>query len=255
MEKNYYTAKEAMAVLGKPNTTFYREVKAGLIPYVGKKHSMRFPKEAIDILAEVGIEGEHSYLTFTLTTIAEVWEAQEMTKAPYDEDDTVPFKTILRWRKMNNEISMSLKEGDKLIGWVTFLPLDEKMAIALANNEIKEKDIPLQAIKKWTDSELSVYIPTMEVVPSENLHKDAARGRFLLRKTIKWAITLTIQHNIKNWYAAGVTPEGQAIMEALGFDPIRELDNGKRKGYKLEMSWKPVKLISRFAESLKTQEQ
>lgn len=255
MQEEYYTAKEAMRILGKPTTTFYREVKEGRIPYKGKRPHMRFPKEAVNALAEVGTnEEDNANLTFTFSTIADAWTKQEMTRQPYGSEDAVPFKTVLAWRKRNDEISMNVKEGEKLLGWTTFLPLDERVIAALIEDKIREKDIPLPAIKKWTDKQLSVYIPVIEVVPSGNIQRDKEIASYLIRKTIKWAITLTIQHDIKNWYAIGATPEGQALLEALGFKLIADY-NEERKGYMLETKLEPVKLVSMFLKSMGEQKE
>lgn len=253
MEKQYYTAKEAMQILKKPNATFYREAKAGLIPHIGKRPNMRFPKEAIDALAEVGtFDEEETSLTFTLSTIATAWEKQDMAHS-YEEEDIVPFKNVLEWRKVNSELSMDVKEGDKLRGWITFLPLDEKVIIALIRDEIREKDIPLRAIKRWSEKQLSVYIPIIEVISSGNRSKDRRIGVYLLKKAIKWAINLTIRYDIKNWYGIGVTTDGQAILEALGFKEIMSLEEGKRKAYMLETKIKPVRLVSALLNEMKEQ--
>jgi len=255
VEQQYYDAKKAMEILNKPTTTFYREVREGKIPHTGKRPSMRFPKEAIDALAEVGLEEEHEKLIFELSTIADAWTKQEITKQPYGDDDAVPFKTVLEWRKRNNDISMHVKDGNKLVGWVTFLPLDESVIYALIDDKIRERDIPPQSIKRWTDRRLSIYLPIIEVVPSGNLQKDRDRGIFLIRHSIKWALTLTIQYDIKNWYGIGTTPEGQNILEALGFEQINSLDGGKRKGYILNSIVKPAKLISHYLKMMEAQDE
>ena len=256
MERKYYTAKEAMQILNKPTTTFYREVREGRIPHVGKKPNMRFPKEAIDAMAEVGeFTVEDQELVFEQSTIADAWTKQEITRQPYDDDDAVPFKTVLEWRKVNNDISMHVKDGNKIVGWTTLLPLDEQIILALIYDKMREKDIPAKAVKKWSKPQLSVYIPIIEVVPSGNARRDRDRGAFLLRKTIKWAITLTIQHDIKNWYGIGISPEGQSILEALGFKEINNLEHGKRKGYLLETKAEPVRFASKFIEEVGKQNQ
>ena len=41
MEKQYYTAEEAMKVLNMPKSTFYKEVEAGNIPKVIEKGHKR----------------------------------------------------------------------------------------------------------------------------------------------------------------------------------------------------------------------
>ncbi|HEV2660665.1 MAG TPA: helix-turn-helix domain-containing protein [Ktedonobacteraceae bacterium] len=251
-KEEYYTAKEAMELLGKPSTSFYREVREGRIPHKGKRPNMRFPKEAIDVIAEVRAnkKEEEENLTFILSTIADAWTKQEITHQPYEDEDAVPFKTVLEWRERNDEISMNVKLRGRILGWTTFLPLDETIIVELLYNRMREKDIPPQAIKKWTDRQLSVYIPIIEVIPSDNVERDKEVGAFLLKKTIKWAITLMIQYDIKNWYGIGATAEGQAILERLGFELITDLEGGKRKGYKLETKTEPVRLVSRFLQSI-----
>jgi hypothetical protein len=252
MKEEYYTAKEAMELLGKPSTSFYREVREGRIPHKGKRPNMRFPKKAIDAIAEVGGDKkeEEENLIFTPSTIADAWTKQEITHQPYENDDAVPFKTVLEWRKMNDDISMNVKLRNRILGWTTFLPLEETIITELLYDRMREKDIPPRAIKKWTDKQLSVYIPIIEVIPSDSTERDRKVGAFLLRKTIKWATTLMIQYDIKNWYGIGTTAEGQDILERLGFELITDLEEGKRKGYAFESKAEPVRLISRFLQSL-----
>jgi len=58
--------------------------------------------------------------------------------------------------------------------------MDERVAAALVHHQIKEKDVPASAIKKWSERRLSVYIPTIEVIPSGNERKDKERASFFL---------------------------------------------------------------------------
>ena len=251
MNTNSYNAKEAMEILKLPTTTFYRKVREGEIPHKGRRPNMQFPKEAIDAIAEATTEEDNSdKLKFKLSTLDDAWKKQEITKQPYPDEDAVPFKTVVAWRKRNDEISMHVEEENKILGWTTFLPLEEEIIIDLLNDRLREKDIPPTAIKKWTDPRLSVYIPIIEVVPTKNAEKDKEVGFYLLRKTVKWAVTLMLQHDIKNWYGIGTSPEGQAILEALGFKPLTTLDEGERKGYMLEAGAKPVRLISHLLKSM-----
>lgn len=56
MEKQYYTAEEAMNILKKSRSTFYREVEDGTIPSEleeGRKRGRKYPKEAIDAHARL----------------------------------------------------------------------------------------------------------------------------------------------------------------------------------------------------------
>lgn len=165
----------------------------------------------------------------------------------YGPDDVISFERALEWRDSNPDISMSVKEEKLFVGMATFLPLDEEVIQALLKDSMREKDIADQAIQKWTEQQLSVYVAGIAIVSSGNKQTDNIRGLFLLRHAIKWGITLTAQYDIKNWYGIGVTPDGQAILEALGFRQLTLLEGGKRKGYVLDVSHlKPTRLVQRY---------
>jgi len=255
----YYTAEEAMKILHRTKTVFYEQVKREEIPYdidPGRKRGKRFPKAAIDVLAKLGttdttVPGKGP-LSLTPQTITELWKGMEITRQLYGPEDEVPFETLMQWRAVNPDIYMSLKEGNKLIGAITFLPVDERVATALINGQLKEKDIPAHAIRKWTESNLSVYIPTIEVLPSGNFHRDRERGTYLLRHTIKWAVLMAMQHDVKNWYAVGATEDGRNILETLGFRTVTTLDEEK-KGYMLETKREPVRLIGLYLKEIESE--
>lgn len=252
----YYTAEEAMKVLNRTKTVFYQQVNSGEIPYEidqGRKRGKKFPKAAIDILARVGAmtisPATREPLSLAPQTIAELWEGMNITRQLYGPEDEVTFETLMQWRAVNKDIFMSLKEGNKLVGGITFLPIDERVATALIDGHLKEKDIPASAIRRWSEPNLCVYIPTLEVLPSGSIQRDKDRATFLLRHSIRWGILLTMQHDIRNWYATGATEEGRKILEALGFKAQTLLEKGQ-KGYKLETRSEPVKLIGRYIKEI-----
>lgn len=242
-----------MVVLKKTRTMFFQAVARGEIPYEtqpGHRRGKLFPKEAIDYLAKAGTtKTSKEPLSLVPQTVAELWQSVSMTKALYGEENTVPFTTMMEWRDANPDIYMSLKEGTKLVGEVTFLPLEEKTALALIYGKIKDKDISPYTVRKWTENNLSVYIPTIEVLPSGNKQRDRERGTFLLRHTIKWGVLLTMQHDIKNWYAVGATPEGKTILQSLGFSKVSEFDH-QWEGYMLETKKEPVRLIGMYLREI-----
>lgn len=250
MEPIYIEAKEAMKILGVPSTTFYREVEAGNIPFKlekGKKRGMLFPKEAIELHAQMKKRSKRKpvHHAFTRATNADIWTAIENSRRIYGEDDIIPYKKVLEWREINNEMTMSIKEDGEFVGCTTFIPLDERIIPDLLYDRIRERNIPNWAIKKWTDPKLSVYMASISVVASGDINVDRERGVFLLRHTIKWAIMLSHQYDIKNWYGIGVTPVGQTILEELGFKEIVSLEDGERKGY-VQNNLHNSKLINKF---------
>lgn len=233
-DDRYYTAEEAMKILKMPKTTFYDEVKAGNIPHIiekGRKRGMKFPKDAIHVHAQMmKKEREGPKRTFERATNADLWTAIEYDRELYGEDDIISYKRAIEWRKINNEIFMMMKDDGELSGTVTIMPIEESTIKSLLYGKIKERNIPDWAIKKWDEPELSAYIPTISIFPTGDDIADKGRGRSLICYTIKWALELNRQYDIKNWYAIGFTQDGRNLLEGLGFASIE----GTKDGYYLE---------------------
>ena len=117
-------------------------------------------------------------------------------------------------------------------------------------DKIRERDIPPKSIKPWTDPRLSIYIATLTVKPSDRQQTDRERGAFLIRQTIKWALSLNRQFDIKNWYGIGATKDGQHLFERLGFNEIVSLYDGERKGYKLDHIVRPGNILQKIVDDM-----
>ncbi len=244
---DYYTAEEAMKILGKSRATFYREVDAGLIPYElpgGKKRGRQFPKEAIDLHAKLQREATKS--TFTKSTNADLWQRVQNSRRIYGNHNVISYQRCLEWQNINNDIFMSMKINNELVGATTIIPLRDDIILRLIKGEIIGPDIPNEAIKQWNDPHLSVYIGTIAIIPSHNRRIDKERGAALLRHTIEWGISLQQQYNIQDWNAVGITPEGQQIAEFLGFKEVYSNSDGTRKGYRLSQDERQAKYITRL---------
>lgn len=255
MEQGYYTAKEVAEVLKRSIRTIYREAQNRELPSVGKRPNIRFPKEAIDTIATIEEakrkKKNEPELIFSSSTLSDLWQTVNIGRdQPYGDDDTVSYRTLLEWREVNDEIFMSLKSKGEVVGYSTLIPLEEKVIISLIKDEIREKDIPLDAIRQWNDSSISVYIATVAVKPSDKKTRDAERAGIVIKNTIKWALKTDRQSNVKKWYGIGATKEGQNLLEELGFEEIASLHNGERKGYCLEDIKKPVRLAKRLLDRL-----
>lgn len=226
----YYDAKTAMQLLNLPPATFYRKAREGEIPSEGKRPNLRFPKVAIDALAHLQKRDEGPHLTFGPSRNSDIWQGFENTLRIYGEEQIVSFQRLLEWKEITSNIFMSVREGNKRVGGVTMLPLDEGIIHALFNNELQEKDIPDSAIRHWTDPGISVYIPNISIEKTDDPQRNAYVGRFLIRHTLLWAVGLHVKYNIKNWYAYAATDEGKRLLEGLEFRSLP----GKRLAYVLD---------------------
>jgi hypothetical protein len=261
-DEKYYTKEEVMKLLNKPSTTFYREVNAGIIPSEleeGRERGRKFPKEAIDAYREMLLHGDREHLKFVSSSNSDLWAGVQNSRKIYGENDTMSYGKVLRWKKANKNIFMSVKAEDRLVGSVTLMPLVETTIHALINNKILEKDIPVGVIRDWEAPEISVYFPTMTIVTCGNKRIDHARGCFLIRETLKWALSLRQQYDIKNWYAIAVTAEGNKLLQHLGFTPINDqvakslgfrLIKNHRAGFVLEDTAISARLLKGFESKL-----
>ena len=253
MSDQYYTLEEVMRKLNKSRSTVIRETNSGKIPSEGKKRNRHYPKEAIDALVEMQQKEEEkntSRYVFSPSTARDLWAEVTIGRDLYGEDDIVPYRQLLEWREINDEIFMSLKEDGEVVGYSSFMPINEGILRTLIEDKMRERDLPLDSIRQWTDPRLSVYVSSITAKPSGNPIKDKERGWLLLRHTVKWALTLHRQADIKNWYGIGATKEGQNLFESLGFTETVSLYNGERKGYYLENVRTPVGLISTLLKKM-----
>lgn len=250
MSKEYYELEDLIRLLKKSRSTIIREANSGKIPSEGEKGSRKYPKEAIDAIVEIEEnkkkKNKQPSVIFSPSSHNDTWQEVAIGRELYGDDDIVPYKTLLEWGEINDEMYMSLKYKNKVVGYSSLMPLDEKVLQSLINDEIRERDIPYEAIKQWSDSHISVYVCSVTVKPTSQPTRDSERAGIIIKNTIKWALSLDRQFKIKNWYGIGATPEGQHLFEALGFKEIVSLYEGERKGYYLDDISKPSVLIEKI---------
>ncbi len=249
MQKRYYTKEEVMKLLDKPRSTFYREVEEGIIPSEleeGRKRGRRYPKEAIDAHVKLLKPKGKPKLTFGPATNSELWASYQNHFQLYEVEDIVTYDRLLEWREANEDIFMSAREDGKRVGGVTILPLAEDVIKSLIDERIREQNIEQWSIRKWSDKNLTAYIPSISIHHTGNKRRDRERGYFIIRSAIKWALALDKQSDIKKWYAIAATPEGEKLVKHLGFEKIE----GERDAYLLTDIRKAVKPIKTFLDQL-----
>ncbi len=250
MGSEYYELEDLIKLLKKSKSTIIREANAGKIPSEGEKRNRRYPKEAIDAMVEIEERKRKKpsdpELIFSPSTPHDLWQEVTIGRELYGDDDIVPYKTLLEWNEINDEMCRSLKYKNKVVGYSSLMPLDEDIIIALINDKIREQDIPYDAIKQWSDPNLSVYVCSVTVKPTNQPTRDSERAAIIIKNTVKWALALDRQFKIKNWYGIGATKEGQHLFETLGFKEIVSLYNGERKGYYTDEVANPTRLIQKI---------
>jgi hypothetical protein len=252
MNNEYYELEDLIKLLNKSRSTIIREANAGKIPSEGEKRNRRYPKEAIDAMVEIEEKKKQRKkppdLIFSPSSPNDSWPEVKIGRTLYGDNDIVPYKRLMEWREINDEMYMSLKVKSKVVGYSSLMPLEENIILDLINDKIRERDIPDEAIKQWTDRQLSIYVASVTVEPSGNETIDTERAGTIIKNTIKWGLAMDRQFNIKNWYSIGATEKGQNLLEELGFTEILSLYDGERKGYYLDSIKKPISLINKIKQ-------
>jgi predicted DNA-binding transcriptional regulator AlpA len=253
VEERYYKPEDVMKLLGISKATLNRRAEDGTIPSEleeGKKRGRKYPKEAIDAHVKLLKPKDKPKLTFGPTTNNELWASYQNHFRLYEVEDIVTYDRLLEWREANNDIFMSAREGGKRIGGVTIIPLAEDVIKSLIDGRIREQNIEPWAIRKWSDKNLTAYIPSISIHHTGDRQKDRERGHFIIRSAIRWAISLDKHYDIKKWYAIAATSEGEKLVKHLGFEKIK----GKRDAYLLTDLKKAAKPIKSFIDMLEQED-
>ncbi|HJT59147.1 MAG TPA: helix-turn-helix domain-containing protein [Ktedonobacteraceae bacterium] len=253
MEERYYTPEKVMELLGISKATLNRRADQGTIPSEleeGRKRGRKYPKEAID--AHVKLLKRHNApkYTFGPTTNSELWASYQNHFKLYEPEDIVPYERLLEWREANEDIFMSARENGKRIAGVTIMPLAEDVIQSLIDEKIRERDIEPWTIRKWSDKNLTAYVPSISVHHTGDKQRDRLRGHYIIRCAIKWAFSLEKHYEIKKWYAIAATPEGKKLVEHLGFEKLE----GKRDAYVLTDLKRAERAIRAFIDTLEQEE-
>jgi predicted DNA-binding transcriptional regulator AlpA len=254
MEERYYKPEEVMRLLGISKATLNRRAEDGIIPSEleeGKKRGRKYPKEAIDAHVKLLKPKDKPKLTFGPTTNNELWASYQNHFRLYEPEDIVTYDRLLEWHEANEDIFMSAREGSKRIAGVTIMPLAEDVIKSLVDGKIREQNIEPWAIRKWSDRNLTVYIPSISIHHTGDKQKDKERGHFIIRSAIRWATSLDKHYDIKKWYAIAATPEGEKLVQHLGFEKIA----GKRDAYLLTDLKKAARPIRSFIDAMEQEEE
>lgn len=253
MEEKYYKQEDVMKLLNISKATLNRRAEDGTIPSeleAGRKRGRKYPKEAIDAHVKLLKPKDKAKLSFGRTTNSELWASYQNHFNLYEPEDIVTYDRLLEWREANDDIFMSAREGGKRVGGVTIMPLAEDVIKSLIDGRIREQDIEPWGIRKWSDKNLTAYIPSISIHHTGDKQKDKERGQFIIRSAIRWAFSLDKHYDIKKWYAIAATPEGTKLVEHLGFEKIK----GKRDAYMLTDLKKATKPIRAFLDMLEKEE-
>jgi hypothetical protein len=258
----YYTKREALEILGIPESTFYFWVKDGRIRSYLPPHRKRgalYDKEQIDAIAAIQVATGQRLPTDTRLVFgpsSEVDLAQEVAIGLdlYGPSDIVPLKKLRMWWQRNPEMFLALKRTDGvLVGYSSVTPMKHDTILRLIRDEMRESDVDPQDIYPYAVGvPLECYIPSLTVVPGPYQHRYAMLlilhvARFI-QDLARRGVTITA------FYCIGASDDGRRIARELGFQEIYTSPSGDRSGFVLKTDDPHAKLARYYRSGLEHDE-
>jgi len=227
----FYTAKEAMDVLGVPNTSFYNLVNDEQI------HKVLFPgrREAVYSMVEVDNYARNvkafsaPYLSermdFGLALNEDLPRIRELVASVSGGlAHAVPEDILKAWIRRNPQSVHILRKRDEIIGYVSAFPLDEDVLEQRLDGRLLNREIPIDAIQRFKpSSSIDLYVAEMAAKDA-----DDHLGAILIRHTARFLKDLAKQGTaINNLHAVGTSEFGIHMCQKLGMQPL-DLKTGVR---------------------------
>jgi hypothetical protein len=237
----YYTKKEALELLGIPESTFFYWVKDGRIRSYLPPHRKRgalYDQEQIDAIAAIQVATGQKLpnderLVFGASTEVDLAQEVAIGLDLYGADDIVPLQKLRMWWQRNPEMFLALKRRDGvLVGYSSVTPMQHDTILQLLRDEIREADVDPQDVYPYaTDRPLECYVASLTVVPGPNQRKYAT---LLILHVARFIQDLARRGvTISAFYCIGASEDGQRIARELGFKELSTNPSGDRTGFVL----------------------
>lgn len=223
VERDYYTASEAMKVLGLSKAEFHRRANAGRIPKYtppGKKQSV-YPKRDINAIASTMnvVFEHHDKFIFSKSTPADQKEEMIIGIRCFGQDFITPLAERIRFQQESEFTFWSLKVEGKVVGYIsTFHFLPEFLDDLLTGRRI-EREISIKVMLPFKRLEpFEIYIDVLAMDPTLSHHLQHLYAGILVSRFADTLLSLVGNgYFIKKIYTVTATQEGDNLVRKLGF--------------------------------------
>ncbi len=258
--KDYYTAAQVKKALNITDGMLYNFIRNGDIETVklpGRKQSV-YKRDQIDKLARelkpFTARKPAKSTTFTLATKEDLATIMEISNALFGAGRSVtPLERRIGWLEKNPFTYHVLKQGAKIVGYVSLLPLKagtdkikrllgDTVAVDITPDDIQEfrPGIPID-----------IYVMSIAVIPTDNAADKHEYGSSLIRGLRRLLIDLGKQGiTIETIAARSDTPDGIRLMRHIGFTEIESPLPGKR-AFIIRVPESGIPLIIEYKQALR----
>lgn len=232
--EGFYSAKEAIATIGIPTSSFYHLVKAGTIKGVvlpGRKEAI-YSKSMVDryarAIASYLEKFNEETMSFGLALAEDIEEIRDLVAANCGGlAHTVPADVMEAWTRKNPQALHVLRRGSEIIGYVSMFPLPLDTILKRMTGEYWNRSLPIDDIQPYIPGE-SIYFYIAELVVSLNDNQHKRIGTRLIREVARFLQTLAEQDiRIIELYSVGTSAFGIRTAYSLGMKPL-DIPEGTR---------------------------
>lgn len=260
--KGFYSATEAIKLLGLPRATFFNMVKTGKIKKVvspGMKDGY-YPKAAIDDMVKARelftIEYATDTTTFERATEDDIQGIYNLCISLWGTRGTYPYEQRLARYKKNPNIFYVLKYVDIVVGFSTIMPItkravDEILATGKPGYEV----ITLDDILPFTPGKPIEYA-FLEIAVRDGVPKPKQYAVHLISGTCRVLDDFAREGVvIKKFFAMSRTSDGIGISRKLGFEETPLPPHGEALAFILDIEKASAPLLHTYQQIVKDRHQ
>lgn len=224
MSDEFYTAKEAIAILGLAPASFHRKVASGQIPKVtprGRKQGV-YPKRDIDALAlalNMVFEAPPGRIVFSRSTPGDQLEEMQIGIRCFGSEYITPLPERIAFQEKSEYTFWSLKVAGRVVGYMSIFRFSPEFLDDILTGRHIERDITVREVLRFKRLEdFDLYIDVMATDPLLPPDGRAFYAGVMVSRFANTILDLINNgYQIKNLYTVTATPEGDNLVRKADF--------------------------------------
>lgn len=253
---DYYTASQAMEVMGVTEGMFYNFIRNGDLEGIklpGRKQSV-YEKSKVNQLARelkaFIITKPKIASTFTRAAEEDILDCAKISDAHFNglHFDVEKQK---EWLRKNPDTTYVVKQEGKVVGYVLLLPLDADKIERMLKGLESSLDIVTSEVKQFERGKAyNIYMASIAISPSVTLVEKRTYGARLVGGILGVLVDLGKRGIIlETIVARSSKPDGIRLLRGMGFTEV--LSTTGMKNFTIDVEKSGIKEIVEYKQALK----
>jgi predicted DNA-binding transcriptional regulator AlpA len=250
----FYSATEAIKLLGMPKSSFYDLVEKGKIKKVvppGRSDGY-YPKSEIDKLVRARelfiLEYTQEPSTFQKAEEGDIRGLYEVCKTLWGNMGTPSYETRLAWYRKNPEMYYVVKQDGIVVGFVALIPIkEEKLKEMMDHPGLNEETEDILSFEPGK----TIHGIFLEIGVRSDIPKNRKYGRQLIEGAFKILDVLSEKCVIiEKAYAHSRAPDGISLCRKLGFKEKPPIEGDTRIRFEIELGKSDHPLLKNYRKNI-----